>query len=107
MVLNLTRQICYISLFSERSRGIPNPDPARTCFESGGGRSKPLDPGITLNELLLCLLDAIVIGGIVFFSSLVVTDLSGIFDALKISFASATVTTGLNFFIELRRSLRR
>lgn len=71
----------------------------------------PISPGgsIDLKEfehvVIRALLDAIVVGGIVFFSSLVGTGWYNIFEVAWVSLLSATVTVGLNFFTSLRKYL--
>lgn len=71
----------------------------------------PTGGSIDLEELrhvvLKALLDAVVVGGIVFFSSLVGIGWQNFFEVAWVSFISAIVTVGLNFFTSLRKYLAR
>lgn len=66
---------------------------------------KPIDPGELKQVAIRCLLDAVVVGGIVFFSSLVGIGWQNLIEVARISFLSASVTAGLNFFYSLRKYL--
>jgi hypothetical protein len=64
-----------------------------------------IDPGELGHVILKALLDAVVVGGIVFFSSLVGIGWQNFFEVAWVSFLSAIVTVGLNFFTSLRKYL--
>jgi hypothetical protein len=66
---------------------------------------RPIDPDELMQVAIRCLLDAVVVGGIVFFSSLVGIGWQNFFEVARVSFLSAGVTIGLNFFYSLRKYL--
>ncbi len=65
----------------------------------------PVDLADLRQAVIRCLLDAVVVGGIVFFSSLVGIGWGNFLDVAWISLLSAMVTVGLNFFTSLRKYL--
>ena len=105
MVLFLTRQIiCGTRSWLGDLCVSGSVDPV--FGESRKKPHKPLLPPLKIDTaaILLCLIDAAVIGGVVFFSSLSIAG-PDIIASAKISLLSAFVTTGLNFFIGVRRCL--
>lgn len=53
--------------------------------------------------IIVSLLDSVIIGGIVFFSTLASMGVSDIGENIRISLISSVVSSGLSFFTEIRR----